>query len=287
MTRPFYWSVRRELWENRAVCIAPIAVAAVYFFGFVLSTIGMPHRRRATLMLDPEQQRAAIVKPFDILAMVLIATAVIIGVFYCLDALYGERRDRSLLFWKSLPVPDRTAVLSKIAVPLAVLPAWTFVLVVATQFVMLMWSTLVLLPSGLALSTWRHFHLITQSLILLYGLIALVLWHAPVYAWLLMISGWARRAPILWAVLPLLAVSALERILFSSTHFAKMLMNRLDFASNAFIFKHQTMPPPVESLPELTPGRFLSAPGLWIGFVMTALFLAAAVRLRRDRGSIS
>src|ERR1700732_352104 len=80
-TRPMYWSVRRELWENRSIYIAPLIVAAIVLFGFLISTIGMPHRRRAVLMLDPAQQRKVIGEPYDIAAMMLILTALIVGVF--------------------------------------------------------------------------------------------------------------------------------------------------------------------------------------------------------------
>ena len=104
--QPFYWSVRRELWENRSIYVAPILVAIVVLFGFLVSTIGLPERRREVLLLDPAKARAAIEAPYDMAAIMLILTAFIVGVFYCLDALYGERRDRSILFWKSLPVSD-------------------------------------------------------------------------------------------------------------------------------------------------------------------------------------
>src|SRR5437773_5399331 len=121
-TRPFQWSVRRELWENRSIYIAPLIVAMVVLFGFLISTIGLPERRRAVLLLDPGKTRAAIKAPYTIAAIMLILTAFIIGVFYCLDALYGERRDRSILFWKSLPVSDLTTLLSKATIPLVILP---------------------------------------------------------------------------------------------------------------------------------------------------------------------
>src|ERR1700719_463324 len=129
-TRPMYWSVRRELWENRSIYIAPLIVAAVQVFGFAISTIGLAERRRAVLLLDSAKQRAAIEIPYDMAAMMMIFTVFIVGVFYCLDALYGERRDRSILFWKSLPVSDLTTVLSKVTIPLVVLPVICFALAV-------------------------------------------------------------------------------------------------------------------------------------------------------------
>ena len=95
--RPLYWSVWRELWENRSIYIAPLIVAAVQVFGFAISTIGLAERRRAVLLLDPAHQRAAIEQPYDLAAMMMIFTVFIVGVFYCLDALHGERRDRSIL----------------------------------------------------------------------------------------------------------------------------------------------------------------------------------------------
>src|SRR5216684_9331723 len=125
-TRPFYWSVRRELWENRSICVAPLIVTIVVLFGFLVSTGGLPERRRAVLLLDPAKARAAIEMPYNVAAMMLIFTAFIVGVFYCLDALHGERRDRSILFWKSLSVSDLTTVLSKSIIPLVVLPAIAF-----------------------------------------------------------------------------------------------------------------------------------------------------------------
>src|SRR5438874_5382501 len=157
-TRPFYWSVRRELWENRSIYIAPLIVAAVQVFGFAISTIGLAERRRAVLSLDPAHQRAAIEQPYDLAAMMMISTVFIVGVFYCLDGLHGERRDRSVLFWKSLPVSDFTTVLSKITIPLAILPVIAFALIVCVQSVMLLMTSANLLMHGMSpATTWAHF----------------------------------------------------------------------------------------------------------------------------------
>jgi ABC-2 type transport system permease protein len=279
-----YWSVRRELWENRSIYIAPLIVALFFLFGFLISTIGMPARRQAALLLDPAKQRALIGMPYDVAAIMLMVTAFLVGAFYCIDALHGERRDRSILFWKSLPVSDRTIVLSKASVPLVVLPLVIFATIVITQFLMLVMSSAVLLPSGLAATTWTRFNLISQSFILFYSLIAMALWHAPIYGWLLLISGWAKRATFLWAVLPFVVVLVFERIAFSSSHFGNLLKYRfMGFATEAFAMNARGT---VTSVRELTPGRFLSTPGLWVGLVVAAALLAAAVRLRRYREPI-
>jgi ABC-2 type transport system permease protein len=143
-------------------------------------------------------------------------------------------------------------------------------------------STAALLPSGLASTTWANFNLFQQSLILLYSLVAIALWHAPIFGWALLISGWARRATFLWAVLPLLAIGFFEKITFNTSHFASMLKDRvMGFAPEAFAFSAHT----IDSV-GLTPGRYLSSPGLWIGLIFAGGFLAAAIRLRRYRGPI-
>jgi ABC-2 type transport system permease protein len=286
-TRPMYWSVRRELWENRSIYVAPLIVAAVQIFGFAISTIGLAERRRAVLMLDPAHQRAAIEQPYDLAAMMMIFIVFIVGVFYCLDALHGERRDRSILFWKSLPVSDLTTVLSKVTIPLMVLPLLAFAITVCVQLIMLLMTSVVLIFHGMSpATTCTAFPVFQNWLVLLYGLVALALWHAPIYGWLLLVSGWARRATFLWAVLPLLAIGILEKIAFNTSYFASMLKHRLlGFAPGAFDFNpHHSAA--IDSLTQLTPGRYLSTPGLWIGLVFAAALLAAAVRLRRYRGPL-
>src|SRR5207248_5065681 len=184
-------------------------------------------------------------------------TAMIIAFFYCLDALHGERRDRSLLFWKSLPVSDLTTVLSKVSIPVIVLPAIIFVTIIVTQIVMMLWTSMILVMSGMSpASTWTNVNLFTNSLILLYGVIVLVLWHAPIYGWLLLISGSAKRAAFLWALLPFFAVAVLERIAFGTKYFSNLLQYRfMGYVPLAFNFDpHKSL----TSLAELTPGRFLS-----------------------------
>jgi ABC-2 type transport system permease protein len=286
-SRLLFWSVQRELWENRSIYIAPLTTAAFFLFGFVVSTFGMPHRRRATMLRDEAFQRSAVAQPYDALAIGLIIIAFIIGVFYCLDALYGERRDRSILFWKSMPVSDRTTIISKASIPLVILPLFTYALIVTMQFIMLLWTSLILMPSGQAWTTWARYNVIQQSVILLYGLIAIALWHAPIYGWLLVVSAWARRAAFLWAFLPLIVISMLEKMIFGTQYFGLMLKDRMGgFAPAAFAFNPHNKRPVIDSLSQLTPGNFLITPGLWIGLAFAAIFLVIAVRLRRDREPI-
>ena len=282
MTRPFFWSLRRELWEYRSIYIAPLAAAAIFLIGFLISTTRLPRQMRT---LSAAAQQQAIMTPYDFIAGLLMLTAMAVGLFYCLDALNGERRDRSILFWKSLPVSDTTAVLAKASIPFVVLPLITFAVTVAAQWIMLLLSSAVLLANGLSASVlWTHVHLFPMSLMLLYHLITVhVLWHAPFYGWLFLISAWARRAAFLWAVLPILAIVFVEKIAFNTSHFATFLRDRLGGGAEAMTLPGSM---PIDPGVHITLGRYLGTPGLWIGLAFTAICLAAAVQLRRYRSPV-
>jgi ABC-2 type transport system permease protein len=290
-TRPMYWSLRRELWENRSIYIAPVAVAAVVMLGFLISLIRLPQSMRELAMLDPAHQPAMLAMPYSHVAMLILLTAIIVGVFYSLDALHGERRDRSILFWKSLPVSDLTTVISKASIPFLVLPLLVFAITAIMQLIMRLVSTSVLLMNGVSTALlWTQLPLFQMQLVLLYGLAVIALWHAPIYGWLLLVSGWARRATFLWAVLPPLAIGVFEKIAFHTSYFGSLLKDRLfGFAAGAFDLRTPggaPIDPHYIPLSQLAPGRFLSSPTLWIGLAVAAIFLAAAARLRRYRGPI-
>lgn len=285
-TRPLYWSVRRELWENRSIYIAPVAVAALTLFGFLISTIRLPERMRAAAALDPIRQQEAILQPYSVSALLIMAATFLVAVFYCLDALQGERRDRSILFWKSLPVSDLTTVLSKASIPLVVLPLVTFAVTVLTQTLMLLVSSLVLLGSDIGLAAlWSRVPLVQMWVLLFYHLLTIhVLWYAPIYGWLLLVSAWSRRAAFLWAGLPLLAICVVEKMAFNTSHAARLLAARLGGGPEAAEASMGSLP--LHELTHLTPGQFLASPGLWIGLALAIVCLAAAARLRRHRDPI-
>jgi ABC-2 type transport system permease protein len=282
-----YWSVRRELWENRSIYIAPLVVEASVLFGFLISTFTLPHRMRAAMALDPVKQHASVTMPYNVAAGLVVVTAFAVGVFYCLDALHGERRDRSILFWKSLPVSDRTTVLSKASIPLVVLPLYIFAIILAAQLIILFLSTVILLGNAHSLAIlWNNVKLFQSSIALFYALTAIALWHAPIYGWLLLVSSWAKRATFLWALLPFFVISVLEKIAFNSTHFASLLQYRVvGWFTRAFVVQPHGQEA-IDPLTALTPGRFLATPGLWIGLIFAALFFVATVRLRRYREPI-
>lgn len=283
--RALFWSLRRELWENRALAIAVPAVGAVFLLGFAFYVVHLPTAMRQAGLLDPMKQRAALAYPYDIVAALLMLTGIIVATFYCLDALYGERRDRSILFWKSLPVSDLETVLSKASIPLIFMPLYIFAVTFVTQLLMLLLSSAILAASGQSVSTlWNVMEFPRMSEMLLYHLVTVhALWQAPYFGWLLLISAWARRTPFLWAFLPPIALCYLEKIIFNTTHLLALVSDRLGGGMEALVVSGTF---PMDPMTQLTPLRLLSAPGLWIGLAITAACLAAAVRLRHYRGPI-
>jgi ABC-2 type transport system permease protein len=279
--RQLGWAVRRELWEHPSIYLAPLAVAALIVAGSVIGLVGLPERLRAATALDAIHRAAAAEQPYTFAAMVLMLTITIVGVVYCLDALYGERRDRGILFWKSLPVSDATAVLAKASVPLVILPLVAFVVTVAIQVIMLLLASVRL--AGTGLSVWSELPFGRMVGILFYHLVlGHGLWYAPFWGGLLLVSAWSRRAPLLWATLPPLAVGLVERIAFGTSHFFSLLGHR--FMGGPGATASHDVPMTMASITPRSPLDFLVSPGFWLGLALTAAFLWGAVRLRRHRG---
>jgi len=286
-THPFYWSVRREVWENRWIYVGQLAVAGVFLIGFLFNLTRWLDKMRSLSTTDPAKYWETVSLPYNIGAGALMGTLILMSIFYCSDALYGERRDRSILFWKSLPVSDLTTVLAKASIPFVILPAITFGFTIALHLVMLLLSSIVLPASGISFaSVWKELGIFQMWGMLLYHiLLAHVLWPFPVYCWLILVAGWARRAPLLWAALPVVVIGGLEKLIFHTSHFAEMVGTRL-IGSGAPTDVTMGEMFPTGPMTHLTPIRYFSAPSLWIGLAVAAVFLAIAVRMRRYRDPV-
>jgi ABC-2 type transport system permease protein len=277
-----FWSVRREVWENRSVYLAPLVGACIVLAGFVVALFRLPATLHSAASNSAVQQMIEL--PYVWGAIILMAIDIIVAIFYSLDALYGERRDRSILFWKSMPVSDVTTVLSKASIPILVLPLVTFLITVATQGVMLLGTNAVLAANGLKVSLFaNNLSLLELSRINFGHLVGFHgIWWAPLYAWLLLASAWATRLPFLWAVLPPAAIVVIERVAFDSSHFSGLLQNYF-FGSS-----EQAPTPGMKAMTmemmKMPLGEFFFSPMLWVGLTLSVAFLVAAVRLRRSQG---
>ncbi len=305
--------VRREFWEHRSFWMVPLILASLVVVCTVASMISAwvqhgPELREAASQLDalsgPEVSSlwsAAILGmavPFN-LAFAFVA------VFYLLDALHSERKDRSVLFWKSLPVSDTQTVLSKfftamVALPVLFLAAALASLVIVAIFVSIGLPFLGASPFALLVSPVP----IAKSLVmLLYGILAQSLWYAPVAAWLLLASSFARGWPMMWALLPPLGLILIESLVLRTEVIASAIGEYFARFRHAF-------EPGKDGWGEMTismghsdgltvdgqgvqdglltlanPAGLFGSPVLWIGLGVTAVLLAAAIYMRRYRES--
>jgi ABC-2 type transport system permease protein len=274
--RNFYWQVRRELWEHRAIYLAPAIIAGIALIGVIIGAANIPsHFRNANTAMYVVRQGALAV-PYIFVAVAVIVTSSVVVVFYCLGALHNERRDRTILFWKSLPVSDATTVLAKAAIPLVVTPVVLFAVIFVTHLLMLPITALVAYANGFDFAfVWQHAHIADMWRMLAEGLPYLALWYAPLYAWLFLVSAWARHAPYLWAIVPPVALALLERLSLG-THYVWSWLRERIFGAFAGATGENHLSD------NLDPGGWGSI-HLWTGIVAAVLLLALTIYVRRTR----
>ena len=231
--------------------------------------------------------------PFIVLAFVVF--------FYCLGALYDERKDRSVLFWKSLPLSDSETVLSKAASALLVAPTLAVGAALATMLgFLLMISIVALLHGGNPIQLiWGPGSPLGNAALLVTSIPIYAMWALPTVGWLLLCSVWARSKPFLWAIMipvfagifvtwfDLMHMFNLETVWFWKNIVGRALLSVwpgtwIDVAT----FEHANIDGP-ESIRQLFNVKSmystLLTPQLWIGAIAGAAMIFAAIRLRRWR----
>src|SRR5260370_28409756 len=155
-----------------------------------------------------------------------------------------RRPPRSTLFpYTTLfrsPVSDLTTVLSKLTIPLVILPLLSFAISLATQFIMLVLSSVILAGTGLNIAgLWTEVSFFRVSVVLLYHLLTVHrLWHAPLYDWLLMVSAWAQRAPFIWPFLRPCVICAVGTVELNTSPLIAPLSQRLRAPGHALAPQH-------------------------------------------------
>ena len=320
------WLLRREFWEHKGSMFwAPVVVAAllvVLVGGTMLYGLAM-HGAPAVVHINgqtmshgafaaamPGETRAMLTKVASGMyiaagaPLFLILTGVVF--FYCLGALYDERRDRSILFWKSLPVSDGMTVLSKAITALCVAPVITMALAIVVSLAMLLIGAIGLSLGGVNLigSLLSQPDLYLQPLRLVALLPVYVVWALPTIGWLLLVSSWAKTKPILWAVgVPLIALLLVKWISYTLEGFAGSPLNIMPLAQQAvgrllagivpgiwFSFTngippamHQNAQGPDMQAAFEASWMTLATAQAWIGALAGAAMIFGAIRLRRWR----
>ena len=293
--------LRRELWEHRALLVVPGVLAAVIILCVLSSGLwalahgALLHVQMNEEFLDalrgPEAGRAIPAAYLGLLAAFGLVLSVSVA-FYLVDCLYADRRDRSIQFWKSLPVSDTATVLSKLTTGLLVAPAASLVAAFVTALVLAVSATIFLWSVGIegTSALWQAKPLLMVTLEAPVIALLIVLWYAPIAAWFALASAWAPRAPLLWATLPPIAIGIVEGIVFHTTRTWQFLGERFGavyprlFVSGTYPSLEMHGDGVTSKLPTLgNIARYVASIDLWGGLAVAALFTLAAIALRRYR----
>ena len=280
--------VRREFWEHRSLWIVPLGMAALIVIAAMFPHAQIPVD--PSDFTEPQKYREYFAIFHGMLTVPQFVLLAVLLPFYLLDCLYAERKDRSILFWKSLPVSDAQTVLAKVLIAFLIVPLAVFVLALVTDI--LASSILALRLRGLPMvSMFLRFDsalwLQTQEFVLA-ALLVLLAWYAPVGAYLLVISAWAKRSALLWAVMPPIIGIIIERIAFGTGYLARFLGYRLSSGrALSYPFQHPGPEPAVGGHPGMfdyaRPLDALANVDLWIGLLVAAALIYLAIRIRRHQ----
>jgi len=300
--------LRRELWEHRAITVAPSVFAALFMVVALLAAAGAIHVQVSDAdvdltsllrSIDGREMSALLQVGLAALAVIFNTVMIFVIVFYLLDCLYAERKDRSILFWKSLPVSDMRVVGSKLVTAAGVIPAVTVAAFLAASVGIYLISglTLLLTGSGAVLAAGPA-AIFETAVTVVYALVVQSLWYMPLFCWLLLVSVWAKRAVLLWALLPPWAIGVTEWLLFRTEYFGQMLAQRLIGVFPLAFSEHDVQDVVIQYAGEhanmdvtisegvsqlIDPGTLLASAGLWIGLVVAAGLFGGAVWVRRFR----
>ena len=277
--------LRRELWEHPALWRAPAIVAGLLAISTVFSMTINIEDRRVTHLGAPERIMALNVSQ-DLWVTLIYLVAAVVVTFYVLDTLYAERKDRSILFWKSLPVSDGLTVLSKFLVAVVVVPLGVFVLAIASHMVAFaIWKMRVASGGMPDVVAWDTIAWLRGETVILLCLILSSLWYAPVVAAGLLVSAWVKRNPVLWATLPLLFLPIFEYVFFRTGYLWGFISYRSGGIWSVLTTRdgHSVMNESMHMLSDLNWAAAFTNHNLWLGVLAAAAMLYAAARIRRYR----
>ena len=294
--------IRRELWEHRSIWLTPIVIAGVVTLGTLTALMfagEFAHELDLAIFgaqnIAGDMERKAVLTGFFVGSSWLFLLGLgVLTIFYTLDSLYAERKDKSILFWRSLPVTDAETVISKLLTAVVLIPAFAIVAIIGTHIVNLIVTSIwVSIKGGDAgLLIWGSVPLLDNWLATALTVFGMAIWMSPVLGWFLFVSAYTKRSPLLMAFLPLVLIPMIEGIFFRSANFAEAVWGRgakiplfsgIDI--EAFFDEGQTRVSEemVSLLAHLDLGKFVTSIDTWIGIIVCGLLTTAAIYVRRFR----
>jgi ABC-2 type transport system permease protein len=294
--------LKREVWEHRSIYVTPLAIASIVTLGTLAMLMFAGGFAKeldiaifgATNIAGDAERKVALTGFFVGTSWVFLLAAMVLTVFYTLDSLYAERKDKSILFWRSLPITDAEAVISKLATAIVVIPLATVVAIIATHIVNLLVTSIWVSVKGgdAGHLIWGSVPLLDNWLAALIVTLASAIWMSPFVGWFLFVSAFTKRSPLLMAFMSLVVIPLLELIFLRSSVFAEAVFTRrgmiplfkgMDmeaFFDEASLHVNEEI---VSLLAHLDVVHFLTSTSMWGGVVVCALFVTAAIYVRRYR----
>jgi len=286
LNSPMATLIRRELWEHQSLWIAPLAVAALLLSGVIAGAVfGHGHMYYDGDVQIPHSQAALAIGILSFTVPQFLVMLVVLF-FYLQDCLYTERKDRSILFWKSMPVSDTATVLSKLLTALVVVPVGLFLLTLVTDLIV---AGIMAISVPGAADIWDTGAWLKFRAAMIPGLALVLLWYSPIAAYLLLLSAWARRNVFLWVSLPPVVLLILENRVTGTHYIGTFLQYRVAgiwhyFGTGSGFSDWGRGIPEIGSLFEtIGATRAAMDADLWLGILAAALLTFAAVRIRHYR----
>lgn len=316
----FITLLRRELWEHSSLRNIPLTLLVFVILANLafIFVIGMSDSSFTISMNENTQKLGNYVDHFSqmlpggqakIINGTMITTGMIINsillivmFFYLLDSLYGERKDRTILFWKSLPVSNRMTVLSKLSIAVIIIPVIIFITTGLANLITLALQSYTLIHNQHAADIlWQHADITGLLMFSVFLLIQQTVWYFPVMGWLLFCSVWCRKPPIIVAVLIPAMLVFIDSSFMLGTGISEILIERLPLGIMSMQLGNENslMTYPYSMSGQQLPGyhmqagirlplfedilRFLGNIKVWMGILTGLLFTGLAISLRRWR----
>ena len=315
--KDLYWLVKREFWEHRGGFFwAPVITGGIFLLLNIMGIItaevlgarnginfgasgGLQHVIVDMDAGDLSQVGFALdIAMYSAMGLLVVVLGFVVF-FYCLGALYDDRRDRSILFWKSLPVSDTSTVLSKVISATVLAPVIAVVVGIIVGMLQLLILAVTLSFHGV--NVWQLL-LLAHPFRVMFNLIGYIplyaLWAAPAVGWLLICSAWSRSKPFLWAVaLPvgtgllvawfgIMGLFNLPTAWFWKNVVLRALLSVFPGTGNLF-GSHNTVAfvssNGTDALDLAQTWHLAATPDLWIGVIAGVALLAGAIWFRRWR----
>ena len=295
--------IRKELQEHKVgfiyapfivTCVLSLVVISVYFgitdiqtaeFNFTTEIYENEQALEWMATADSAQITSVIRSGLVVLGLPILITVAFSILAFSLSTFADERKDRTLIFWRSLPVSDLTTVMSKILlitliVPLIVLPNIILLHLISLLSASIFFATNDIVPFVWLWSAYSF----TDWFRIIFSLWAQCLWSLPLMAWLMFAGAFAKR-PVMGALVPLVVIVVLEGIVLKTNYLFTFIQDRLRFWTRSSEFSIQSEEIRVVDVTDIY--LLISTQNFWIGMILSAVLISGIIYFRSRNNDYS